>query len=165
MKKPDSQGQQLPREPGHLSETGNTHQAAGFGGGASAGGGGAVSAAGAAAPGAQQDGAVGAQQLATGAQQLRGAQQVRGAQQLLCWPQPLLQQLFCLQHFVLQHFCLQQLRAWTSAALIAKLTVATTTAASDNSLRVIACSPLWTEMWHIQTSNVHPVLTHGNCFV
>jgi len=105
-----------------------------------------VSAPGAAAPGAQQDGAVGAQQLATGAQQLRGAQQVRGAQQLLCWhpPQPELQPLlqhFCLQHFVLQHFCLQQLRAWTSAALIAKLTVATTTAASDNSLRVIACSP------------------------
>jgi hypothetical protein len=109
-----------------------------------------VSAAGADAPippGAQQDGAVGAQQLATGAQQVRGAQQERGAQQLLCWPHPpqlfpqLLPQLLCLQHFVLQHFCLQQLRAWTSAALIAKLTVATTTAASDNSLRVIACSP------------------------
>ena len=96
-------------------------------------------------PGAQQDGAVGAQQVGCGAQQVFcWAQQVRGAQQLLCWPQPELQplwQLFCLQHFVRWHFCLQQLRAWTSVALIAKLTVATTTAASDNSLRVIACSP------------------------
>jgi len=53
---------------------------------------------------------------------------------------PVLQH-FVLQQFVLQHFCLQQGRARTSAALIAKLTVVTATAASDNSLRVIACSP------------------------
>ena len=97
------------------------------------------------APGAQQEGA-GAQQVGAGAQQVgRGAQQVRGAQQLLQPPPPqLLQpvlQHFCLQHFVLQHFCLQHLPAWASAPLMARLTAATTTAASVNSLRVIACSP------------------------
>jgi hypothetical protein len=53
-------------------------------------------------------------------------------------PQLLLQH-FVFWHLVLQHFCLQHLLpAWTSAPLIARPTTATTTAASDNSLRVIA---------------------------
>jgi hypothetical protein len=110
-----------------------------------------MSAAGAAAPllGAQQEGATGAQQVAAGAQQLVGAQQLRGAQQLLRWPhelQPVWQQLLVLQHRVLPHPWLQQPRAWASEALMAKLTVATTTAASDNSFRVIVFSPEWTKM-------------------
>jgi hypothetical protein len=90
--------------------------------------------------GAQQEAATGAQQDAAA-----GAQQVgAGAQQLAVLPQ----QLFVLpQHLewwwqrVLQHLCLQQFRAWASAPLIARLTVATTTAASVNSLRDILGSP------------------------
>jgi hypothetical protein len=158
------------QKPGFLFGTGHTNQAAGFGAGASAGAGGASApvADGAqqdGAVGAQQLGC-GAQQVGWGAQQLLLLQWRRPQplfpqpllfpQQLFPPPQlfppaqvlqpllqPLLQpQLFCLWHFCLQHFCLQpQLRASTSVALMARLTVATTTAASDNSLRVIAFSP------------------------
>jgi hypothetical protein len=91
--------------------------------------------------GAQQE-ACGAQQVGAGAQQVdaAGAQQDDFCPQLL--PQPLLQH-FVLWHFVLQHFCLQHLLpAWTSEALKAIPTAATTTAASDNSVRVISISPL-----------------------
>jgi hypothetical protein len=156
---------------GFLLEPVTQNQAAGFGAGASAGAGGASApvADGAqqdGATGAQQDGC-GAQHVGWGAQQLlllQRLQRLRWQQlfpqlllfpQQLLWPaqvlqlfppaqvlqllpQPLLQpQLFCLQHFCLQ----PQLRASTSDALMARLTVATTTAASDNSLRVIAFSP------------------------
>ena len=87
--------------------------------------------------GAQHDGA-GAQHEGAGAQQVAA-----GAQHDDLWPQPpqLVLQHFVFWHLVLQHFCLQQPPAWTSAALRAKLTVATTTAARVNSLRVIVSSP------------------------
>ena len=109
-------------------------QALGAGAGVSAGTGGAMS------PepddGAQHDGA-GAQQVGAGAQQVGAGAQQDDLWQQLC-PQPLLQH-FVLQHFVLQHLCLQHpLPASTSALLMASPTTATTTAASDNSLRVIS---------------------------
>ena len=87
------------------------------------------------AAGAQQDGA-GAQQLGAGAQQVvLGAPQLLHdeRQQLVRW-----QQLLCLQHFTLQHLCWQQLRAWASSPFIARLRTATSAAATNNSLRVIA---------------------------
>jgi hypothetical protein len=95
--------------------------------------------------GAQHEGC-GAQQVGAGAQQVgAGAQQVLGAQ----LPQLLLQH-FVLWHLVLQHFCLQHLLpAWTSDPLKAIPTAATTTAASDNSVRVISISPhSELKMWH-----------------
>ncbi len=107
------------------------NQALGAGAGVSAGTGGAVSPDEGAVhdgDGAQHDGA-GAQQVAAGAQHDDLCPQL---------PQLLLQH-FVLWHLVLQHFCLQHLLpAWTSAPLRARPTTATTTAASDNSLRVIA---------------------------
>jgi len=66
---------------------------------------------------------------------------VRGAQQELHELQLDWQQLFCLQHLTFRHFGAQQLLACASESLMAMVNTATTTAASDNSLRVIAFSP------------------------
>jgi len=65
-----------------------------------------------------------------------------GAQQLDELPHELPHELqLDRQQRTLQHFGRQQLLASTSALLTTRLTAATATAASDNSLRVIAIPP------------------------